>query len=68
MARACVFWSMVRRCRKMPGSYERIVLLFDGDDPEAVATARERWTAAGSRGLEATYWQPMKTAAGSAKA
>ena len=38
--------------------YERIVLLFNGDDPDAVATARERWTAAKSAGLEATYWQP----------
>ena len=38
--------------------YERIVLLFDGDDPDAVATARERWTTAKSQGLEATYWQP----------
>lgn len=38
--------------------YERIVLLFDGDDPDAVATARERWAAAKSAGLDVTYWQP----------
>jgi DNA polymerase-3 subunit chi len=39
-------------------SYQRIVLLFDGNDTEAVATARERWTAAKAQGLDATYWQP----------
>lgn len=38
--------------------YERIVLLFNGEDPDAVAGARERWTAAKSQGLEVTYWQP----------
>jgi DNA polymerase-3 subunit chi len=37
--------------------YERIVLLFDGDDPDAVAAARERWTQARAQGLAATYWQ-----------
>jgi len=39
------------------GNYERIVLLFDGDDPDAVAAARERWTQARTQGLAATYWQ-----------
>ena len=38
--------------------YERVVLLFDGDDPDAVAAARERWTEAKAQGLDATYWQP----------
>lgn len=45
----------------LPGDaapYERIVLLFNGDEPDAVATARERWSQAKSAGLEATYWQP----------
>jgi DNA polymerase III subunit chi len=37
--------------------YQRIVLLFDGDDPDAVAAARERWTQARAQGLAATYWQ-----------
>ena len=41
-----------------PGDYERIVLLFDGDDQDAVATARAQWTDAKARGLAATYWQP----------
>jgi DNA polymerase III subunit chi len=38
--------------------YQRIVLLFDGEDPDAVAAAREHWTQARARGLETTYWQP----------
>jgi DNA polymerase-3 subunit chi len=37
--------------------YERIVLLFDGEDPDAVAAARGRWTQARAQGLAATYWQ-----------
>ncbi|MEX0751947.1 MAG: DNA polymerase III subunit chi [Xanthobacteraceae bacterium] len=41
-----------------PQSYQRIVLLFDGDDPDAVAAARERWTKAKAQGFDATYWQP----------
>ncbi len=39
-------------------AYERIVLLFDGDDEEAVAAARARWSEAKAKGFEATYWQP----------
>lgn len=39
-------------------SYERIVLMFDGNDDEAVATARLHWTSVKERGFEATYWQP----------
>jgi DNA polymerase-3 subunit chi len=38
-------------------AYERIVVLFDGADAEAVAAARERWTHAKTQGLAATYWQ-----------
>ena len=38
--------------------YERIVLVFDGEDPDAVAAARTRWGEAKSRGFEVTYWQP----------
>jgi DNA polymerase III subunit chi len=38
-------------------AYERIVLLFDGDDPEAVETARSRWSEAKAAGVEVTYWQ-----------
>jgi DNA polymerase-3 subunit chi len=39
------------------GGYERIVLLFNGDDPDAVEIARTRWKDAKAAGLEATYWQ-----------
>ena len=39
-------------------SYERLVLVFDGDDDEAVSAARAQWTAAKERGFQATYWQP----------
>ena len=38
-------------------SYHRIVLLFDGEDDDAVADARLRWTEAKAQGFEATYWQ-----------
>jgi DNA polymerase III subunit chi len=38
-------------------AYERIVLLFDGDDPDALETARKRWTQAKAGGAEVTYWQ-----------
>jgi DNA polymerase-3 subunit chi len=41
-----------------PADYERIVLLFDGDDEDAVATARAHWSDAKARGIAATYWQP----------
>jgi len=39
-------------------AYERIVVLFDGGDPDAVAEARERWRAAKAEGFAVTYWQP----------
>lgn len=39
------------------GSYQRLVLLFDGDDPEALETARERWAKAKSEGFAVTYWR-----------
>lgn len=38
-------------------SYQRIVILFDGEDPEAVAHARERWAEAKRKNYEVTYWQ-----------
>jgi DNA polymerase-3 subunit chi len=37
--------------------YERIVLLFDGADPDAVAAARERWSEGKAKGFDVTYWQ-----------
>ena len=38
-------------------AYQRIVLIFNGDDDDAVAAARARWTEAKSQGFDATYWQ-----------
>jgi DNA polymerase-3 subunit chi len=38
--------------------YQRIVLLFDGDDEDAVAAARGQWSEVKAKGFEATYWQP----------
>ena len=37
--------------------YERIVLLFDGEDDDAVADARARWTQAKAQNFEVSYWQ-----------
>jgi DNA polymerase-3 subunit chi len=38
-------------------AYERVVLLFDGEDPVAVEAARARWKEAKAAGIDATYWQ-----------
>ncbi len=35
---------------------ERLWVLFDGADPDAVAVARQRWTTFTSWGLAAQYW------------
>jgi DNA polymerase III subunit chi len=39
-------------------AYDRIVLLFDGEDPDAVDAARARWSEAKQNGFAVTYWQP----------
>jgi DNA polymerase-3 subunit chi len=36
--------------------YQRLVVLFDGEDPDALAAARQYWTGAKSTGLKVTYW------------
>jgi DNA polymerase IIIc chi subunit len=38
-------------------AYDRVVLLFDGEDDEALAEARTRWQDAKARGFAVTYWQ-----------
>jgi DNA polymerase-3 subunit chi len=38
-------------------AYQRIVLVFDGDDDDAVSAARAHWANAKTKGFEATYWQ-----------
>jgi DNA polymerase-3 subunit chi len=39
-------------------SYNRLVLIFDGDDDDAVAAARTRWTEAKAQGFDVAYYQP----------
>jgi DNA polymerase-3 subunit chi len=39
------------------GVYERVAILFDGEDPKALAIAREQWRAVKEQRHEATYWQ-----------
>jgi DNA polymerase-3 subunit chi len=38
-------------------SFDRIVMLFDGRDPEALGSARESWKHAKSAGIAVTYWK-----------
>jgi len=38
-------------------AYDRVVLLFDGNDPDAVDRARAQWKAVKDAGHDATYWQ-----------
>lgn len=38
-------------------TYERLVLIFDGDDGVALDAARTVWADCKSRGFEVTYWQ-----------
>ena len=37
--------------------YDRVVLLFDGNNPEAVTKARTDWQQIKAGGHDATYWQ-----------
>lgn len=39
------------------GFYDRCVLMFDGRDEAALATAREHWKTLKAEGHDATYWQ-----------
>jgi DNA polymerase III subunit chi len=38
-------------------SYQRAIYLFDGNDPDAVDTARDQWKEAQGEGFEVVYWQ-----------
>jgi DNA polymerase-3 subunit chi len=38
-------------------SFSRVVLLFDGRDPEALASARKAWSAAKAAQHNVTYWK-----------
>ncbi|SHN87509.1 DNA polymerase III subunit chi [Bradyrhizobium erythrophlei] len=37
--------------------YDRVVLLFNGEDADALAAARQAWTDCKARGFDVTYWQ-----------
>ena len=39
------------------GSYERLMLVFDGNDPEALAAARQQWADLKTGGHALSYWQ-----------
>ncbi|MBF9232268.1 DNA polymerase III subunit chi [Microvirga alba] len=44
----------------LPGdipAYQRIAILFDGNDDQALARARDQWRAVKEGGHDATYWQ-----------
>jgi DNA polymerase-3 subunit chi len=38
-------------------AFDRVFDLFDGNDPQKVAAARDRWRAAKDRGDALTYWK-----------
>ena len=38
-------------------AYQRIVLIFDGEDESAVAAARGHWRDGKANGFDVTYWQ-----------
>ena len=38
-------------------TYQRLVLLFDGNDEDALAAARAQWKGVKAAGHDATYWQ-----------
>src|SRR5215213_4899029 len=39
------------------GAYQRMVVLFDGNDQDALLRARAQWRAVKAAGHDATYWQ-----------
>lgn len=39
------------------GDYTRCVVLFDGGDEAALATARRQWKSVKAKGLPASYWK-----------
>jgi len=41
----------------LAADYERVALLFDGRDAEAVADARREWTEAKAAGAAPSYWR-----------
>ncbi len=43
------------------GAFERCFDLFDGNDDDALAAARERWKARKDAGHDVTYWQQTES-------
>lgn len=39
------------------GPYERVMILFDGTDTDALTIARDQWRTVKALGHDATYWQ-----------
>jgi DNA polymerase-3 subunit chi len=39
-----------------PAAYQRLVVFFDGEDPDALETARARWSKVKAAGFDVTYW------------
>ena len=39
------------------GAYERVVMVFDGDNEDALGIARTAWKSCKAQGFTATYWQ-----------
>jgi DNA polymerase III subunit chi len=42
-------------------AYDRLILLFDGADPEALAAARAQWAQVKASGFAPTYWRQDDT-------
>lgn len=42
-------------------AYERLILMFDGGDPDAVADARAQWKSLKEAGYTLSYWQQGET-------
>ena len=49
--------SLTARPPPISRSYERAIYLFDGNDPDAVDTARDQWKEAQGEGFGTVYWQ-----------
>ena len=48
-------------CSELPedaAAYQRLVLVFNGEDDVATAAARAAWAASKAKGFDVTYWQP----------
>jgi DNA polymerase III subunit chi len=46
-----------------PTMYEKVVILFDGSDPEARSAARAQWTELKAAGYPISYWREGDTGA-----